>query len=182
MQIQPETIIWDQPSATSKAVAKSALVKPDVFRLEKMTDDRINGSVPVWGQPKTPEENITSSLTAAEKPKTGPELSLAETDTPAEFGFLDLVDMINPLQHIPVVSTIYRNMTGDTIKPMSRVVGGAAFGGPLGAASGVVNALFQIETGKDVADNMVASAEGKNENDTTIALANLRHHQPHYNS
>ncbi len=33
------------------------------------------------------------------------------------FSFGDIVDIINPLQHIPVVSTIYREMTGDDIGP-----------------------------------------------------------------
>ncbi|MDP6473864.1 MAG: hypothetical protein QF894_03030 [Alphaproteobacteria bacterium] len=31
------------------------------------------------------------------------------------FGFDDFLDLINPLQHIPIISTIYREITGDTI-------------------------------------------------------------------
>ena len=42
------------------------------------------------------------------------------------FTFADFIDIINPLQHIPVVATIYRAMTGDDIDPGSRVAGGAA--------------------------------------------------------
>ena len=37
--------------------------------------------------------------------------------------FLDFLDIINPLQHIPLVSTIYRKITGDTIDPASRIAG-----------------------------------------------------------
>lgn len=177
MQIQPETITWHQPAASSKSSARA-----EIFRLTSCGGDRINGSMPVWGRPQTAEEDIAAKLSAAAKPEDPAfAASLAETETPKKdsFGFFDVLDMINPLQHIPVVSSIYRSMTGDEIKPVSRVVGGAAFGGPLGAASGVVNALFQMETGKDVADNMVASIEGKNDgpggNDTTIAVANLAH-------
>ncbi|MBT5013959.1 MAG: hypothetical protein HON02_05865, partial [Rhodospirillaceae bacterium] len=29
------------------------------------------------------------------------------------FTFLDFLDIINPLQHIPVVGSLYRDMTGD---------------------------------------------------------------------
>ena len=51
------------------------------------------------------------------------------------FNFLDLLDVINPLQHIPFVSTLYRALTGDTIAPASRVAGGAPFGGPIGGGA-----------------------------------------------
>lgn len=33
------------------------------------------------------------------------------------FGLNDFIDTINPLQHIPVVSTLYRSLTGDQITP-----------------------------------------------------------------
>lgn len=47
--------------------------------------------------------------------------------------FSDLIDLVNPLQHIPVVGNLYRKLTQDTIDPAVRVAGGALFGGPLGA-------------------------------------------------
>ena len=40
------------------------------------------------------------------------------------FDFWDLVDMVNPLQHIPVVGDIYRAVTGDEMGSMPRIVGG----------------------------------------------------------
>ncbi|PZP57522.1 MAG: hypothetical protein DI586_00355 [Micavibrio aeruginosavorus] len=180
MQIQPETIIWNQPSSASKPVAAK-----DAFSFEKILDDRINGSVPVWRKAETPEEQITASMLETAKGQKTPELATALIEPEAEdksFGFLDVIDMINPLQHIPVVSTFYRNLTGDTIGSAARVVGGAAFGGPIGAAAGIVNALVQMETGKDVADNMVASVKGSEGNDTTIGVANLQERIPVYNS
>ena len=66
------------------------------------------------------------------------------------FTFLDFLDIINPLQHIPVVSTIYRDLTGDTLDYGSRVAGGTLFGGPIGALASVVNVIFEETTGKDV--------------------------------
>lgn len=44
--------------------------------------------------------------------------------------FGDLLDVINPLQHIPMVSSIYRAVTGDEISPGARVAGGALYGAP----------------------------------------------------
>lgn len=76
------------------------------------------------------------------------------------FNFLDLLDVINPLQHIPFVSTLYRALTGDTIAPASRVAGGALFGGPIGAAVSLVNSIVADWSGKDVSDHVVAFVTG----------------------
>lgn len=73
------------------------------------------------------------------------------------FEFGDIIDMINPLQHLPVVGMIYRKLSGDTIKPFSNIIGGAIFGGPVGAVSSTVNAIVKDRTGKDVAENAFAA-------------------------
>lgn len=77
------------------------------------------------------------------------------------FGFDDLLDLINPLQHLPIISTIYRAITGDTIAPGPRMLGGAIFGGgPIGAiaglATGAINAGLEHETGKDLGGHALA--------------------------
>ena len=72
------------------------------------------------------------------------------------FTFLDFLDIINPLQHIPIVSTVYRSITGDTIDAAPRVAGGAVFGGIIGAAAGLVNVIFEETTGKDMGEHVVA--------------------------
>lgn len=53
-------------------------------------------------------------------------------------GFGDILDIINPLQHLPLVGWAYRHVTGDTIKPVSAMVGGAIFGGGIGLLSSAV--------------------------------------------
>jgi hypothetical protein len=70
--------------------------------------------------------------------------------------FGDLWDAINPLQHIPVVATLYRAFTGKAISPASRVLGDTLFGGPIGAAAGVANALLEYGSGKDVGEHVLA--------------------------
>ncbi len=59
------------------------------------------------------------------------------------FTFGDIIDIVNPLQHIPIVSNIYRKMTGDTIAPAMEIAGGALFGGPLGAVAALVTTAYQ---------------------------------------
>ena len=88
------------------------------------------------------------------------ELPEIKKDMPTEkFGFMDLVDMVNPFQHIPLLNLAYRKITNDEIKPISMIVGGGVFGGPAGVAGGLVNAVIEKETGKDLLGNAVVFAE-----------------------
>jgi hypothetical protein len=61
--------------------------------------------------------------------------------------FAELVDVANPLQHVPMVSDIYRAKTGDTISDGAKLGGhvalGAVAGGPVGAIVGV--GVFVLE-------------------------------------
>jgi len=77
---------------------------------------------------------------------------------PEGFSFGALLDIINPLQHIPVVNTIYRAVTGDKIENGSRLIGGALFGGPIGFLVSAVSGMIQESTGKDIGDHMLAAA------------------------
>lgn len=83
----------------------------------------------------------------------GKEFKMFGDDGPS---FLDLVDVINPLQHIPVISTFYREATGDTLNPAPRIVGDTLFLGPIGLASSVANVWVEYETGKDIGDHVLA--------------------------
>ena len=76
------------------------------------------------------------------------------------FSFKALLDVINPLQHIPVVGTIYRALTGDTIAAMPSIIGGALFGGPVGLALSLASNAFKSETGMDPGEAVVASLFG----------------------
>jgi hypothetical protein len=70
------------------------------------------------------------------------------------FGFGDLIDVINPLQHIPIVSTFYRNLTGDQLGMAPRVIGGALWGRIGGFVAGIVNSVVEWFTGKDIGDHI----------------------------
>lgn len=52
-----------------------------------------------------------------------------------EFGFDDLLDIFNPLQHLPIIGTAYRAITGDEIEAPARLAGGALYGGLAGFLS-----------------------------------------------
>lgn len=74
------------------------------------------------------------------------------------YQFEDVVDIINPLHHLPIVGMAYRGITGDSIHPASQIIGGGLFGGPIGAITGTVNAIMQMETGKDMGDHALSFA------------------------
>jgi hypothetical protein len=75
-------------------------------------------------------------------------------------GFDDILDIINPLHHIPVVGTLYRAITGDKLEPAPRVIGGALFGGVIGFATALVNAIVDEATGSDIGDKALALFTG----------------------
>jgi hypothetical protein len=106
--------------------------------------------------------NPKASVTKTETGSGGPSFELFGEDG---FTFLDLIDIANPLQHIPVISTLYRQFTGDLIDPASRVIGGTVFGGPIGAAASFVNVLVNQSTGRDIGEHVYAFLSGEDSDD-----------------
>lgn len=80
----------------------------------------------------------------------------AHNQSSDNYKFTDIIDIINPLHHLPIVSTAYRGLTSDKIHPLSQIIGGALYGGPVGAVAGTVNAISQIKTGKDLGDHALS--------------------------
>ncbi|GEM_PF-6298809 len=88
------------------------------------------------------------------------------------FGFDDFLDIINPLQHLPVISNLYREFTGDELSPGARMIGGGLFGGGVGLAASVINTAIEAETGKDVGGHVMALLSGDEETpDNQLAAA-----------
>src|SRR5438105_9949046 len=134
-----------QPAAD---LQKAAPVRPrNILMMER--SDRMAGMVPVWGPPGSAKENIAGALTEAAEPRT-PSFNGAMAyaaqggggGKDEEFGFGDILDMVNPLQHIPIVNRIYRHITGDHIKPVSQVVGDSIYGGPIGGMASLTNVVI----------------------------------------
>lgn len=81
--------------------------------------------------------------------------------TDSSLGFADFIDIINPLQHIPVISTLYRELTGDAISDTARMAGGAIWGGPAGLIGALANTITERETGSDIGATALAMARGE---------------------
>ena len=72
------------------------------------------------------------------------------------FSFHDVLDAINPLQHLPLIGTLYRHLTGDTEGNVAEVVGDGIYGGVMGAVSGAVDVAVKEITGKDIGENLIS--------------------------
>ena len=79
------------------------------------------------------------------------------------FTFSDVLDIFNPLHHLPIVSKYYREQAGDDACEGSRLIGGALFGGLLGGAAGIVssiaNSAVRNETHQDVSEHLLEIAD-----------------------
>ena len=100
------------------------------------------------------------------------ELEPIETGPDIDMSFGDFLDVINPLQHIPILGSIYRALTGDEITGPARVAGAALYGGPIGMLVGIVNAIAAEIGGNDLGGTLIASIIGENPpKDTLVAAA-----------
>jgi hypothetical protein len=107
--------------------------------------------------PTLPSENAETAA-AQSTDKAGSKHShvgmfAADDDDPS---FWDLVDVINPLQHIPLVNDIYRDVSGDKIGMAARLTGGALFGGVIGLIGAAVNGVLEESTGATAGGHMLA--------------------------
>lgn len=73
--------------------------------------------------------------------------------------FHDLLDIVNPLQHLPVVGTLYRAISGDKIGKVEKIAGDALYGGLWGAVGSVADTAFEAITGKDFGSTVLAFAK-----------------------
>ena len=117
---------------------------------------RMAGYVPVFGQ-KKPDPAPVSAASSDQTVKTAP---AADSAPPPSHGFLSLLkglfDVINPLQHIPIVGAIYRHITGDEISPMAKIAGDTLYGGPIGGVLSMADVAVQQSTGKDMGEHVFA--------------------------
>jgi len=100
-----------------------------------------------WDRPDAsarPAPESRGNAGTAEDPRTN-----TDSGTDEGMSFWDLLDVVNPLQHIPLVNRAYRAITGDEIKPAAQLAGSTLFFGPVGTAVAGADLLLAHETGKD---------------------------------
>ncbi len=95
-----------------------------------------------------PSLNQTNAWSIASLKGATPVMSLAAAkpgataDSDWDFSFHNLLGIVNPLQHLPLIGPLYRAITGDKIGTPEKIAGDALYGGLWGAVSGVADAAF----------------------------------------
>jgi hypothetical protein len=95
---------------------------------------------------------------------------------PAEQGesfFHHVLDVINPLQHLPVIGTIYRAITGEHIGTVEKIAGDTLYGGLWGAVASVADVAFEAITGKSVEDTALAWFKDDDKANVAVASAQV---------
>lgn len=111
-------------------------------------------------------ESLSASTLSAYPVGTRPNSAIEEIVVKAEkqekegFTFFDFLDVVNPLQHIPIINTLYREMTGDEIKAPAKMIGSAILGGPVGLAVAMIDTVIEDSTGKDMGSHAMALFKG----------------------
>ena len=111
-------------------------------------------------------DNAARPNAAALADQASPQARRSGQSVEDEFTFDDLIDIINPLQHLPIVSTIYRAITGDEISVKARAIGGGLFGGPIGLLAAGATMAVEEATGL-TAEGTLASVFS--DDDTQVA-------------
>lgn len=86
-----------------------------------------------------------------------------------QFGLDDFMDLVNPLQHIPLVNIAYRAVTGDEIYGAARLLD-VGFG-PAAGVSTVASLAFESTTGESMEDQAIAAVFGPSESESLAQAA-----------
>lgn len=67
----------------------------------------------------------------------------------------ELFDTVNIAQHIPIMSSLYQDMTGEGMSAAASLAGGFLYGGPTGLALSAADLMVKGVTGTTVSDAIV---------------------------
>jgi hypothetical protein len=99
-------------------------------------------------------ESVTS--TAVKSADAGANGTGKDAGKDSEGFFGHLLDVINPLQHLPIIGTIYRAITGDKMGPIEKIAGDTLYGGMWGAITSIADVAFEGITGKSFEDTALS--------------------------
>lgn len=123
----------------------------------------------------------TASTTTSSGSSSQSDTTSSSASEESSLSFGDVIDLINPLQHIPIVSSIYRALTGDQISDPMRILGGALYGGVVGFAANLAYTVVDEASGGHLEEKAMASlgiGEEPAEESADTAVASTEQHDP----
>ena len=121
-----------------------------------------------WAFPRLPDQDERDVLYGTKwRVVEDPESQMLFLGPDRQFGWDDFADLVNPLQHIPLINIAYRAATGDKIYGAASLLD-IGFGP--GAGLGTVFQLaYQSTTGENLEDNAVAAVFGPRAREDDVA-------------
>ena len=117
-----------------------------------------------WAFPRLPDQDERDVLYGTKwRVVEDPESQMLFLGPDRQFGWDDFADIVNPLQHIPLVNVAYRALTGDEIYGAARLFD-AGFG-PVAGMSAVADLAITSTTGAGIEDQAIAAIFGGDETD-----------------
>jgi len=114
---------------------------------------------------------MSDAAVAAAGPAPAPSSAFHAWKDPKGFGFRDLIDIVNPLQHLPIIGSIYRWVTGDRPGAAAQIAGDALYGGPIGVGVSLLSAATEDSQGHDVGERVIAAIFGPSDANATAVAA-----------
>lgn len=159
-----------EPEATAEQQASAAPAEAETAEAETDAAARANAPMPgahlgkdgIWELPRQPgkdEREWLAGMNAKWRLVENPDSVRLFLGEDGKFGFDDFLDIINPLQHIPLLNIAYRKLTGDEIDGAAQLLGAIPFG-PISVASNITDIAFRSETGAGMAENGLAMLFG----------------------
>ncbi len=145
---------------------------------------RITGTGLAYPYPMTHAVGSNRPYSFPSSPSEGGEVATKITITPDSnasthaagfFGadgpsFADVLDAINPLKHIPIVSDLIYDKPEEKSSVAANLVSGALMGGPVGFVASLANEIFKEATGKGIAETAYAALTGDSPAATQLAV------------
>ena len=144
-------------AAKAAAPASAAQTAPTAIQAAVRTAEMANPAPEAGSNPESRSTQIHRRFARFET------MDYADGIPDRDFEFGDLLDVINPLQHIPIIGSLYRNLTGDEISGPAKILGGLLYGGPVGLVAALATTIAEQEIGRDLGEAALAGLFGDGE-------------------
>ena len=112
------------------------------------------------------------------RPQSLGEIGGAPAPQEASLSFRDVLDAINPLNHIPIISDLFASATDHTPSTGAKLAGGTLFGGPIGFVASLANIIFEEATGSTPVKAVLAALSGEHAAEIAVASSAAPTTQP----
>ncbi|MEZ5830795.1 MAG: hypothetical protein R3D05_06410 [Dongiaceae bacterium] len=156
-------VVTDDGEVLTLQTASAAWGEPGIMPRSHM------GADGVWEFPRRPDRDEREMLIGEQwRVVESIESQILFLGPDRKFGWDDFADLVNPLQHIPLVNIAYRAITGDKIYGAASLID-MGFG-PIAAAGTVFQLAYQSTTGQNLEDQAVAAVFGPRALEDTASL------------